>query len=71
MAVKPITNKYPKSGKVAPINEKSTVVYKLVKPYIQPTTQNIIKPEPNPQEQALYQLKKKLVIIDFWKDDLN
>ena len=43
----------------APINEKSTIVYKLVKPYTQPTVAQIEDPPPNPQEQALYQMKKQ------------
>ena len=47
------------NGDLAPINEKSTIVYKLIKPYIQPTVAQIEDPPPNPQEQALYQMKKQ------------
>ena len=58
--VKSITTqiRYP-SGKLAAVSEKSSVVYKIVKPNYQPTPESIIDPPPDPQKQALYQLRKQ------------
>ena len=47
------------NGDLAPINEKSTIVYKIIKPYQQPQASLIVNPEPNVDEQLLYQMKKQ------------
>jgi stalled ribosome alternative rescue factor ArfA len=47
------------NGDLAPINEKSTIIYKIIKPYQQPQAELIINPVPNIQEQMLYQMKKQ------------
>ena len=47
------------NGELAAISEKSSVIYKIIKPYSVPTPQMIMNPQPTPQEQALTQLKKQ------------
>lgn len=58
--VKSITTqiRYP-NGKLAALSEKSSVVYKIVKPFEQPTPEEIVNPVKTAQENVLIQLRKQ------------
>ena len=59
------------NGNLAPINAKSTVLYKVSKSYTQPTAEAILNPEPDEEEEMLKLMKKNNEIEEGENDRLD
>ena len=59
------------NGNLAPINGKSTVLYKVVKPYTQPMAEEILNPQPDEEDEMLELMKKNNEIEEEENDQLS